>query len=266
MALNGNGGQQLRSLGAPLVGLRTRDGGLDARPDLIGLDPSVLEGIEPIGDSTSDLEAIAALRPDLIVGYVLPSGEANVEPAERERLEQIAPTVFPPTFAPVDEVMTAFGALLGVDAQVTEQQQAYEERLADLSVRLPYDPADLTVSTVYLDEGLGINGRSLSTLTYVLDALGVSWSAATDAADAADGQLAVSFERVGELDTSDVIFRHAFTEPGPSILALSDPLPAGRAGQIIDEPNIFGQTYATYEVALDFLESNLLELNADVVP
>lgn len=82
----------------------------------------------------------------------------------------------------------------------------------------------------------------------LLEAVGVSWSPITDEADAEGGQINVSYERVGELD-GDVVFRHAFTEPAANVLAVFDQLPAVTAGQLIDEPNIFGQTYATYEIA-----------------
>lgn len=72
VALNdGNGGAQILSLGLPLVGLTTRGGVLD--PANVGMAGSdVLVGVTPVGDyAEPDVEAIATLRPDLIVAYSL---------------------------------------------------------------------------------------------------------------------------------------------------------------------------------------------------
>jgi len=266
VALNSNGAAQMLTLGVSLVGLTTREGRLDADVEELGLAPDVLAGVTPVGDyNEPDVEAIAALRPDLIVGHHI-DGEPFQEAELVERLEQIAPTVFMTVFAPVDEVMRPFGELLGVDARVEEQQRAYERRIAELRERLPYPARELTVASVYLEtDQLRVNGRELGVLTLALDDLGVSWASLTDRADAEGGQLFLSYERVGRLDDADVVFRHAFSEPSAAALGLFERLPAGRAGQVHDEPNIAAQTYPTLQRAVAYLEPRLLDADPQVV-
>ncbi|MGQ0775853.1 MAG: hypothetical protein ACT4NY_15775 [Pseudonocardiales bacterium] len=97
----------------PLVGLASRDGAVGERLSEF----FDLTGVQTAGDyNEPDIEAIAALSPDLIVGHVVEGG-AFFEPSVTERLEQIAPVVYLETFAPVSQVMAGFGALLGVDAE-----------------------------------------------------------------------------------------------------------------------------------------------------
>jgi hypothetical protein len=126
--------------------------------------------------------------------------------------------------------------------------------------RRSYPAAELTVASVYLEsDHVRINGRELGVLTLALDDFGVSWAALTDRANTDGGQSMISYERIGRLDDADIVFRHAFSQPSAGSLRLLHRLPAGRAGQVHDEPNIAEQTYPTLNLALDYLEPRLLD-------
>jgi iron complex transport system substrate-binding protein len=267
---SGNGPAQLFSLDAPVVGIGTRGGLFGDLTISTGLSSSDLEQrVAPIGDwNEPDIEKIAALRPDLIVGYAIDNAPARpyADPEFIARLERIAPVVFLHTFAPIPEVMARFGELLGVDAQVAEQLAAFEARVADIRARMAVAPEELTVSSVYLyADHIRVNGPHLSAMEQALDAFGVVWSAVTPEAG---GQDQISIERMNELD-ADLITWYTFDgELTPTVRQLFEQLAAHRAGQTYALDSSYGgHTFLALQNALDFLEPILTnpDLNPNVV-
>lgn len=274
VALNdGNGGAQILSLGVPLVGLATRGGVLD--PVNVGMPGSdVLDDVTSIGEYFEhDHEAIAALQPDLIVGYAI-DGEVMFDDEDVARLEQIAPFVAPATFEPVIDVMAAFGELLGVDAEAERQRAEFEQRVADIRSRMAVDPADLSVAHFYLfgADDFRVNRRDLSSVTQALEAiLGPDIWTAPIYDDFTDSQQeSFSLERIPDLHADLVIHNHQPQELTASTRALLDALPAARAGHLREEPDPnevpMPLTYDGLRNALDFVEPILTDpdLDADV--
>jgi iron complex transport system substrate-binding protein len=103
--------------------------------------------IEPVGDyGEPDLEAIAAQRPDLIVGT-----EFHVE--YDAQLSAIAPTVYVQIFErPLPEALAEFAALVGAEDRHAELRAEYEAAIADLIADLPRAPEDISVSWVEFGE------------------------------------------------------------------------------------------------------------------
>lgn len=124
----------LVEFGAPVVGAMT----LSEDVPYPGLTAEESAGIENIGTTTPNLESIAALKPDLIIGV-------DFAEAPYEQLSQIAPTVILDTSS-LD--WKAQHLALGEATGRVEAAQAgiaeYEARVAELKERLP----DLTVSFI----------------------------------------------------------------------------------------------------------------------
>jgi iron complex transport system substrate-binding protein len=253
VALNdGNGGAQVLDLGFELVGAATRGGEFEAR--FFGVEPEALEGVTPIGEHFEEnVEAIAALQPDLIVGYAF-----DGEPAHEriERFEAIAPFAMIATFEPVDRVMRRFAELLGVEAQAAEREAGYVRRVEALREAMPVPPSEVTATSIYHFGGDGhirVNGPDISPLEATLEAVGVRFSPVTPA----EGQRAVSFERIGRLD-ADLIFHLFDPEPPAPAMRLYERLDAVREGRAHAHDN-FPRTYSGQEGALDFLQPILTD-------
>lgn len=260
----GDGGIQTLSLGVPLVGLATRGGELDLK----GLDlPSEwLEGVAPIGEVFEwDIEAIAALQPDLIIGSAFQGEVFGLAPEMLSKLERIAPFVALTSFKPIDQVMARFGELLGVDAEVERQQAAFEARVADIRERMPVDPSQVTIASVYFfPDEVRLNNQNVDALTQALHEIGVTFSPLVDEITETN-QLFMSYERIGELN-ADLIFTNAGPLPSAA-RQLFNRLPAVEAGQVYEDNIRFSRTFGGLEAALDYLEPILTnpDLNADLV-
>lgn len=129
LSLDSNGALQVSlELGAPLVASETLDGSV-AVPDYL---PAPPPGFESLGFNQLDLERIAALRPDLIVGNVQRVEEAYTE------LSRIAPTVaYANAGAGQDwrESVRAIGDVLGARARVDERLAEYAARVDAVATR-----------------------------------------------------------------------------------------------------------------------------------
>ena len=129
LSLDSNGALQVAlELGAPLVASETLDGTVPVPPYL----PPPPPGFESLGFNQLDLERVAALRPDLIVGNV-----PRVEQAYAE-LSRIAPTV---TYRNAgagqdwrDSVRT-IGDVLGALPRVEERLAEYAARVDAVATR-----------------------------------------------------------------------------------------------------------------------------------
>lgn len=269
---DGNGGLQVLELGLPLVGMATRGGGFDPG----GPVEYDLSDVEPVGEYyTPDIEAITALRPDLIVGEGFKGAGMDAvfdDPSVQEKLERLAPVVYIDAFRPVEEVMADFAELLGEAAQerFAELREAYEVKLAELRAEL--DPVADRLSAAFVvmraDSMLGLRGRAATPLTVTLTALGIEQPPVTEA-EGPDGFPKLSLELTSQVD-ADVIF---YQGPGddPEFFAdytdnpLWQQLDAVQADQVLAvDARMDPQTYATYSFVLDEIRQPLVAADPDV--
>jgi iron-siderophore transport system substrate-binding protein len=125
----------------------TRDGErFFRRMESHGYSPSDVEWISPWGEP--DLEAIAALNPDLIVGV------ATNEPIY-EQLSGIAPTVLmnPWRDAPLREIVMDYARLVGLEDEADRLEAEYQEKLDALREAVD-EPHELVISLI----GYGAHG------------------------------------------------------------------------------------------------------------
>ncbi|MGQ0679822.1 MAG: ABC transporter substrate-binding protein [Actinomycetota bacterium] len=262
VALNdGNGGRQVVDLGFKLAGLTTRDGALNAEL----FSAAELEGVVPVGERVvgENLELIAALRPDLIIGYCdKATGEAYHD--NLSALDAIGPpVVLIATFEPIFDVYRRFGELLGVPDQVARLEADTERKLDDIRSRMPVPPEDVTVASVYLfpgDTQFRLNSPGIGVLTRMLTKVGVPFSAASPPGTE---QKEVSFEQM-ELLEADVLFYLLGAElPGPA-QALFDRLRVVQAGQAVShDRSVAGNVLRSLNGALDAIDRALTDPNLD---
>jgi iron complex transport system substrate-binding protein len=267
-----NGGVQVLSLGFSLAGMPYRTGRFD---------PTIaefydLEGVEPVGEVYApNLETIAALGPDLIVGEAY-QGEATLEPGVVDSLEEIAPTVFMDTFRPVEEVMEDFGELLGARRKEEDQQAAYNESIDGLRRELSVAPEEITVSFIQFRDGNNIfaYGKTLTPLHNALTEIGFTWTETIDKAEP-DASIQLTLENISDLD-GDVIFWDPLNDAGEGRASnarveeirdkpLFQKLAGVQAGQafLLPENLSGGNCYETYERIFDYLEGVFLENEID---
>ena len=223
-------------------------------------------GVEFAGDFFElNLERIAALEPDLVVGY-----EFNEE--VYDELSAIAPTVLVQIFdRPLTEALAAFGELVGERDEALRLQADYEDRIAALREQLGPRVDTLSVSVLGPNDpgtfGRGDAGQAVGT---VMDDLGLPRTAA-QLAD--DGEQSYSLEQLGGR-SADVVLVLDFTgdreEPGLKALVDSPTyqrLPAVQAGQahVVDGTTTVGAAWARMDAFLDVLEQHLLTARDDVV-
>ncbi len=116
------------------------------RMDAHGYQPEGVEWIGPWGEP--DLEAIAALDPDLIVGV-------STNESIYEQLSGIAPTVLmdPWRDAPLREIVMDYAELVGLEDEVDRLEGEYQEKLEALRMAVD-EPGELVVSLI----GYGAHG------------------------------------------------------------------------------------------------------------
>jgi iron complex transport system substrate-binding protein len=256
VALNdSNGGVQVLSLGVKLVGLTTRNGEspLAKRYDL--------SGVEAVGDYNSpNLEKIAALKPDLIVGYAFRGQPAQKETSLVQRLEEIAPTVFMDTGGKVDAVMTGFATLLGVEARLDEQRAAYRARIATMKEKIGPDIDNITVSVIQMQDDGRINtfGKGWFAFGEVLQDIGFTSFPANQATGVAVETCclpSVSLEELPEFDGDIILYYKTRPTNDYTTQPLFQQLKAVKAGQILEwDSRWWGNTYDTLTIVLDDLE------------
>lgn len=161
---------------------------------------------EVISYSGLDVEAIAALKPDLISG--LTSGMTQ---AEYDLLSRIAPTVaqldgFPDYFAPWQEVTHAAGRMLGRTARADELIGEVEERFAAARRQHPEFSGAVAVYAAVLDAGGYYAETELSSRVAILTSLGFTIPREFDelAGDASYAE--ISEEQLGLFDRDVVVW------------------------------------------------------------
>lgn len=214
-------------------------------------------------------EAVAALRPDLIVGH-------EVYDEYYDTLSKIAPTVLINIFErPLDQALMDFAALVNRAERGEELRDAYRARIQQLLARLGDRRDPLTVSVITSGEPgqfLRADDQAIGT---VVAALNLNRPAPQQGKLTYDPY---SIERLPEHDADVVLaidFRGdqdpSFTPGFDALIAspLYRQLAASRAGQayIIDGTKTVGAAWARMNAFLDDLERILLNpaLRTDVV-
>lgn len=272
---DGNGGVQVLELGHELVGFPTRGGEFSVDGPEGAFD---IGDAAPVGETYEpNIEAIAALDPDLIVGegYAGAGMDANMGEGVEERLREIAPTVYIDVFRPVDEVMADFGELLGPEAaaraeelqgEYTAALEGYQEQLANVE----------GLSAVFVqhkpDASVNLNGATATPATTILTTLGVPQPPITAAADEGDngGFLSgISVERIPELSADVILSEHAqgheFSgDHTDSTLWLQ--LPAVQADQVVPADDTWYSTsFASYLHVLEQVGPALVAADPSLV-
>lgn len=238
-------------------------------------DPADVAGIADVGWAEFDVEAIAALRPDLIVTQ--PEVEVNGV------LPDIAPTVSLDLsgnwWSATEDWKDAhrrLGELYGCTDAVEAEITAVEERIAALRERIG-DLDGLTVSVVRVSAQYGPSVYSNRLYSAILGELGVDQPPAERVEGGTDFDSEFSLERLPELD-ADVLLVRGLDEHGESAnqsyfddTVLTSPLWDGLAAVRADQAHVVTgaewNSTGGFEAAhliLDDLEETLSDADADV--
>jgi len=215
-----------------------------------------VQGIENVGNIMApNLEKIAALKPDLILG-------SNIRDKDRyDELSKIAQTVFTETTgAPWKENFLMHADALGKKNEAKKVIERYEEQVEEVTQALggPEEAKKLSVSVIRFVEGADtrIYGKENYIGTILAD-VGVSRPAIADKAP--DGfSLDVSPEKVDQGD-ADVVFYTSYGAPeksgedksvGSALWKGMDAVKNDRAFRVDDETWIQGIGYTAAEQIL----------------
>jgi ABC-type Fe3+-hydroxamate transport system substrate-binding protein len=265
-----NAGAQLLSLEAPVVGIASRDGVMD---------PSItayfdVDDVALVGEHFEpNVEAIAALRPDLIVheGY---EGEITLEPGTLAQLRALAPVVGIDTFRPIEDSMGDIARLLGpgATALLDQQQAAFASVLTELEAVLGERWHEVTAS-LFITNGDVLEAWAPDALEPgdILSRVGVSWvPLMVEAGLPANGGYLqdISLERIPEFSADLLLVDTAFG--GGRILRnpLFEALPAARVGQVIElDSRLAAGHYPGYlAIARELIERvGAMDLRTDLV-
>ncbi len=168
---------------------------------MTGLDFAA-EGIQWVGDWPVDLEAIAALAPDLII-------TAPWMEVDSSDLQVIAPTVsLDPSAQPMEETFAELAELTNTQARLAALQDAWAAQIDRLKALVP---EGLSVSSIYFaGEGEVYADPSYGAVARILAEIGVAQPEAI--ASLAD-DLAVSPELLPQMD-ADVILSVVYSDQG----------------------------------------------------
>lgn len=259
-----NSAVQLLSLGAPIVGMASRND--EFTPDVTQYFD--VGNLTDVGNYRSpNLEIILELEPDLISTYVIPrGGVAFLDEDALATLESIAPVVAIDPFRPVEEVMADYTELLGAAATVSlaEQQAEFARLLGQIESALGDDARDITVGFISFNPSSGAFQAWGPTALVPLDILtrtGVNWVPIQLTAEREhNGHMGdISLETINEF-SADIIMIDTFHGAAVLDIPVVQQLPAIDAGQVIllDRP-IAGSHYANYIALAQVI---LEELNA----
>lgn len=211
------------SLGVTPVGATsaTADGALPSY-----LEGKVPDGIAPVGAMTTpDLEAIAALAPDLIL-----SSKVRHE-SLYPQLSAIAPTVFAEqTGAAWKDNLRLYATALNKEGEATELLDAYTARAAALGERA--GAAERTVSVVrFMTDEIRLYGPRSFVGSVLADA---GFARPDNVRDEQEIAVSIGPEQVGSAD-ADVVYATAYglsgDEPFAQVAPLWATLPAVREGR-----------------------------------
>jgi iron complex transport system substrate-binding protein len=231
-----------------------------------GFDTSGIDFVGEYGEPNA--EAIAAQRPDLIVGYEFDSDYYDT-------LAAIAPTVMIQIFdRPLDEALMDFADLVGRTEQAEQLRDDYQARIDALLEQLGDRAGELSVSVITSgDPGQFYRADTGQALGTVMDDLALLRPTPQQTAASFDESFSV--ENLADHDADVVlVIDYSGEDQDPGLEALtSSPLftnlAAARADQIflIDGTQTVGAAWARMGRYLDELERLLLDpaLDVDVV-
>jgi iron complex transport system substrate-binding protein len=214
-----------------------------------------LEDVQLVGEiGEPDLEAIAALEPDLILG-----SDVRVKDFYDE-LSAIAPTVFSETVGVAwKENFSLHAQALGREEEAEELLSAYEARAQEVGEKIP---DDTEVSIVRFVPGEIRLYAQESFIGTVLEDAGIARPAVQDVAEF---DVVVSAEQIDQAAGNE-IFVGTYGDPaetdGPAVLGgpLWKRLPAVQAGDVHDVDDdiwFLGTGVGAAELVLDELEQTL---------
>ncbi len=259
----------LYELGAPVVGSAGRTaadgthfmrGGMDT----LGIDFANTDIAYIGGFNSLDIEAIAALQPDLIIGG------PYTDTAVAERLQTVAPTlIINNNELGIIETMRTLADVTGKSGSFDARHQRY---LANIERTRQYidTPEDISVTLTFVfpaGEELWVYSRygGLGAIAQVVGDIGFKQPAAVDALD---GEVSFSAELIQQLD-ADFIFGFYRQQPDatPATIRAAyekfapgwcQALAACRNGQFILLPGpTFGPTMTGLELALELIETHI---------
>lgn len=258
----------LYELGAPVVGSAGRvqaDGTVYLRGgmDTLGIDFANTDITYVGGFDALDIEAIASLQPDLIIGG------SYTDAAQIEQLQLIAPTIV------IDNgalgLVGTLQALADASGRSGDFEARYQRYLGNIERTKSYigDPSKLSATLTFMfpnGEDLWVYRAGLGAISQLLSDLGVSQPPAVAALP--DTQASWSPELIQQLD-ADFIFGFYRQQPDATPQAVRDAyehfapgwceaLSACRNGQFILLPGpTFGSTMTGLELALDLVETHI---------
>lgn len=221
-----------------------------------------------LGPDGLEMEKIAELKPDLMIGFVRggkPGEPLSAEKkAEFEKLNKIAPTVLLRTdgAAKVKDVAFELSKILGAEDTAKTAKAAYTKKAADLKTKHADVLTRKKFAAVDAYKDVSVYSPS-SWLGGVLTDVGVQMIPL--AADVKDANAAfISFEELGKLKAADVILHEQTLagEPGPGAADLATKplwkeLPAVKANQAHGVQYFFADRYETATLVLDQLDEIL---------
>ncbi|MEM9745950.1 MAG: helix-turn-helix domain-containing protein [Actinomycetota bacterium] len=263
---------QVLSLGGPLIGIP------DETVDDIALNRYYADELAAIEGRIGsfrelNLEAIAALKPDLIIWGAVDSGFATggLDDEGLAQFERIAPVVAINHFQPVEDMMADYAELLGPSATVSVDslQAEFAEALAGLEESFAPLRDELDVaSVVAYDGGQDVFGTDFFLIQDIWTRIGANWTDIMDEADGtADRILTISEEQFERLE-SDLLVVQAGDNSGMLESPVYENLEVVRSGQVILlDDSAFGQHYQAYINLIgtyrEFLETT--DLRTDIV-
>lgn len=220
---------------------------------------------------TPNLEQIAALAPDLIVG-----SQYDVTTENYELLSAIAPTVAVEQFTrPISAHYADFALLVNRADEAQALKARFDARLAEVKAKLP-QASEITVSMFYVESPGKISAEADADVSYhiVFDGLGLAQKPQVLAARANDQfyivEEAVSFELLPEFDADVIIVPYWGESVTEDVEALQrsplwQQLNAVQKGQayIVPGEQWFGMAYQPMFNILDFIEANLANRPVD---
>jgi iron complex transport system substrate-binding protein len=238
LSLDSNGALQVGlELGAPLVASETLDGAVPIPPYL----PAPPPGFESLGFNQLDLERVAALRPDLVIGNVQRVEEAYPE------LSRIAPTVaYRNAGAGQDwrDSVRTIGDVLGSLPRVEQRLAEYTARAEALAARHADRIAGSTVALLrFTSSELRIVRGEIFGASILAHA-GIRRPPSTDTPGPSATYVSLTEETVGHTADADLLLY--FVGGGGSALdaaataqryqsgRLWQQLPAVRAGRVVE--------------------------------
>jgi iron complex transport system substrate-binding protein len=194
----------LLDIGAPVIGAGFRSDNdvayMRGATDIFGAEFVAAAGVQSIGDpNTPDMEAIAALEPDLIL---LPGWQADLA----EKASVIAPTVVINDNLPFLDHLAMLADVVGMSGAYEQRLALYRAKIAHIKEQLG-DPSAITVSRLDISETGLWYYANWGAVDQVIKDIGFSRPAIQS--ETTDYRSEISFELMPEFDGDILISSYA---------------------------------------------------------